>query len=104
MWSDNVKAEAIARLAGEDKAFIMTDGDLESIKFPDDPEFPAISVAKLEAMCEEVQKEIDLEKKYAPPPMPDIQKQLEYLWHDLNNNSLNKGGTFYKVMMPYFNK
>lgn len=103
MFSDDVKAEAIDRLSGG-RAFIMTNGDLGSITFPNDPDFAAIPPAQIEAMCEKVQKEWDLESKYAPPPKPTVEKQLEYLWHDINNNSLNKGGTFYNMMKPYLDK
>ena len=97
MFSDDVKAEAIRRLS-DGKDFIMTDGDMSTIMFPHDPEFPSISVARLEAMCEEVQREWDIRDRFAPPPKPTLEEQLELLWHDLNNNSLNKGGSFFNTM------
>jgi len=100
MYSDDVKAEAIDRLSGG-RSFILCDGDYGSIIFPNDPEFPAIAPAKIEAMCEVVSKEKEIEVKYAPPPKPELEKQLEYLWYDLHNNSINKGGTFYNMMKPY---
>jgi len=103
MWSDDVKAEAISRLSGG-KSFVMSGGDLNSVIFPNNPEFPCIPVCQIEAMCEEVQKEWDIKKKHASPPKPTIEKQLEYLWKDIDNNSLNKTGTFYKMLQPYLNK
>ena len=98
MWSDDVKAEAIARCS-DNKDFIMEDGDLSTARFPDDPEFPVPTLSRLEAMCDVVQKEWR-----AIPKKPTIEEQLEYLWHDINNNSLNKGGTFYKLMRPHLHK
>ena len=103
MFSDDVKAEAISRLAGG-RSFIMSGGDLGSIRFPHDPDFQSIPPARLEAMCEEVQKEWDIRDKFAPPPKPTLEKQLELLWHDLNNNSLNKGGSFFNMMKQYLDK
>ena len=51
MWSDDVKAEAIARCS-DNKDFIMEDGDLSTVRFPDDPEFPVPTLSRLEAMCD----------------------------------------------------
>ena len=102
MFSDDVKAEAISRLAGG-RSFIMSGGDLGSIRFPQDPDFPPIGVARLEAMCEEVQKEWEIRDKYTIPK-PTVEEQLEYLWQDIHNNSLNKGGTFYNLMLPHLHK
>ena len=102
-FSDDVKSEAIDRLSNG-KDFIMSDGNLATIIFPNNPEQMPIPPAQIEAMCERVKKEWDLEAKYAPPAKPTVEQQLEYLWHDLNNNSLNKGGTFYNMMRPYLDK
>lgn len=103
MYSDDVKAEAIRRLC-DGRSFVMTEGDLSTISFPNDPLFPPIPEAQIEAMCEVVQKEWDIAAKYAPPPKPTIAQQLEYLWHDIDNNCLNKGGSFYKSLQPHLHK
>ena len=103
MFSDNVKAEAIRRLSGG-KSFIMADGDLSRVTFPNDPEYQVPSPAQIESMCEVVQKEEDLKVKYAPPPKPSVEQQLEYLWNDIDNNSLNKDGSFYKSLFPHLHK
>lgn len=103
MYSDDVKAEAIRRLSGG-KSFIMEDGNLSKVTFPNDPEYQVPFPAQIEAMCEVVQKEEDLKAKYAPPPKPSIQQQLENLWNDIHNDSLNKQGSFYKSLFPHLHK
>lgn len=103
MFSDDVKAEAISRLSGG-KSFVMSDGDLTKIAFPNDPTYQVPSVPQIEAMCEVVQKEEDLKLKYSPAPKPTIQQQLENLWKDMHNDSLNKDGSFYKSLFPHLHK
>lgn len=103
MFSDDVKAEAIRRLSGG-KSFIMEDGDLTKVSFPNDPTYQSPSVAQLEAMCEVVQKEEDLKVKYTPQPKPTTQQLFEGLWHDIDNNCLNKDGSFYKLLFPHLHK
>lgn len=103
MFSDDVKAEAISRLSGG-KSFIMADSDLSKVTFPNDPTYRVPSVAQIEAMCEEVQKELDLKAKYSPQPKPSIEKQLELLWNDIDNNCLNKEGSFYKTLLQHLHK
>lgn len=103
MYSDDVKAEAIRRLSGG-KSFIMEDGDLTKITFPHDPTYRVPFPAQIEAMCEVVQKEEDLKAKYAPSPKPTITQQLENLWNDIDNDCLNKQGSFYKSLFPHLHK
>ena len=103
MFSDDVKAEAISSLS-DGKSFVMEDGDLSKVTFPQDPTYPVPSPAQIEAMCEVVQKEEDLKAKYAPDAKPSIQNQLEMLWHDIDNNCLNKEGSFYKTLFPHLHK
>ena len=92
---DDLKAEAIRRLR-PDVNFIITNG--ETIHFPDN-DAKAIPTAKLEMMMEEVQKEWDLNPQVDRPP---LDKMLEWLWTDIHNNSLNKGGAFYKCCYPHY--
>jgi len=101
MYPDDVIAEAVKRLTNG-KNFIITNGDMNSIRFIGDPDYIAPKPAYIRAMCDEILKENELNAKHTLPPKPSLEEQLEYLWHDLNNNSLNKGGTFYKMLRPYY--
>jgi len=103
MFSDDVKAEAIRRLSNG-RSFIMEDGDLTKISFPNDPMYQAPYAPQIEAMCEVVQKENDLAAKYAPKPKPTIEQQLENLWHDIHHNTLNTEGLFYNSLLSHLHK
>ena len=93
--ADDLKAEAIRRLR-PNATFLITNGD--NIVFPNN-DAKAIPTAKLEMMMEEVQKEWDANAQVERPP---LDKMLEWLWTDIHNDSLNKGGAFYKCCYPHY--
>jgi len=97
-YTDHEKAEAIRKLRpGED--FILQDGD--TIRWFDD-NVKAIPTAQLEMMCEQVRREEEIAEKHKAPPAPAVADMLEMLWQDIHMNSLNKGGSFYKLCYPHF--
>ena len=98
MWSDDVKAEAISRCS-DGRGFVMTGGDLSTVRFPDDPMYKVPSVSRLEAMCDVVQKEFNFRAT-----KPTLSQQLESLWNDIHNGQLNTDGTFYQSLKPHLHK
>ena len=95
--ADDVKAEAVRRLR-PNIDFTITNG--ETILFPNN-DAKAIPTAKLEMMMECVAEEFRLEDELEASK-PSLDKMLEWLWVDIHNNSLNKGGTFYKCCYPHY--
>ena len=98
MGVDDVKAEAIRRLR-PDVTFIIEDG--ETITFPNN-DAKAIPTAKLEYMMEVVIHEEEQRIKNMPPKPPTTEQMMEWLWTDIHNNSLNKGGAFYKCCYSHY--
>lgn len=97
-FTDTEKADAISRLR-PDVNFTIKDGN--EIIFPDN-DATAPPRAQWEAMCEQIRKENEIAEKHKAPPAPAVTDMLEMLWTDIHLNSLNKGGSFYKLCYPHF--